>query len=203
MQNLLPKTFALILVAGGFAATGDLAWMTGLGLRLVNARTIPSEERPLAAAPEASAGLPPLPTAPSPPPMTAPAAAASARVAATPAVLPPTGGPDTLAVDTLSPGDRLIVWLAAPAAAVNRPWFAFDLIDPVRLEAIVQDSSGSPRRVRLQVLGGRGSTTTLAKGLSLRTTPIGIAHTAGQTQQPIAEAETIGPITAFAVTAAD
>jgi hypothetical protein len=111
------------------------------------------------------------------------------------------GGPDTLALDTLSPGDRLIVWLGAPAAAAaNRPWIAFDLIDPVRLEAIAQDASGSPRRIRLRVLGGRGSAATLAKGLSLRTTPIGIAHDAAQADT---DGETIGPVTAFTVTQAD
>lgn len=200
MHNLLPKMLALILVAGGFAATGDLAWMTGLGMRLVNARTIPSEERPAVTGSATASALPAMPTAPSPPAFAAPASVGPGP-RATAAPVPPVGGPDTLALDTLSPGDRLIVWLGNPAAATaNRPWVAFDLIDPVRLEALAQDASRSPRRIRLRVLGGRGSAATLTKGLSLRTTPIGIAH---DTAQADTDGETIGPITAFTVTQAD
>lgn len=196
MHNVVPKMLALILVAGGFAATGDLAWLTGLGLRLANARTVPSEEPPAATA---VAPAPPAPpTAPSPPAFVH--QQPSPQTAAFSAPLPPASGPDVLALDTLSPGDRLVVWLGSSPAAANRTWVAFDLIDPVRLEAIAQSSFGSPRRVRLRVVGGRGSAATLAKGLSLLATPIGIAH---DTPQGAQGGETIGPVAAFAVTQAD
>ena len=196
MHNLVPKMLALILVAGGFAATGDLAWITGLGLRLANARTVPSEEPPAATA--VAPALPAPPTAPSPPAFAHRSPSPPVTFFAAPT--PPVAGPDVLALDTLSPGDRLVVWLGSSLATSDRTWVAFDLIDPVRLEAIAQGSFGSPRRVRLRVVGGRGSAATLAKGLSLLATPIGIAHDAAQGDQG---GETIGPVAAFAVTQAD
>lgn len=198
MQNLLPKTLALLLMTGGFAATGDLAWVTGLGVRLVNARTIPTEDRPQQAAPEAP--LPPMPAA-HPLPSAAPALAPATNAAVFRDPLPPATCSPQIQLDSLSPGDRLIVWLAAPAVATaQQPWIAFDLIDPVRLEAIAHGGSTSPRRVRLRVLAGRGTGTVLAKGSSLLVTPIGIAHAPSAVA---ADGEVVGPIAAFTVAEAE
>ncbi|MFM8827286.1 MAG: hypothetical protein ACKOFT_09440, partial [Actinomycetota bacterium] len=148
MHDLLPKMLALVLVAGGFAATGDLAWVTGLGMRLVNARTVPSEEQPSATVPlpPGNASIVPADLAPASGtgrlPAAAPAASPAPPVAPSPPTLPnpgpgprrttvsaptrPVGGPDVLALDTLAPGDRLLVWLAAPTTSSSQPWIAFD-----------------------------------------------------------------------------
>ena len=40
MQNLLPKAAVLAIIAGGFALTGDLGWITDRGLRVLDAADV-------------------------------------------------------------------------------------------------------------------------------------------------------------------
>jgi hypothetical protein len=114
MQSFLAKCAAVGIVAGGFAATGDLGRLAQRGQRLLEARTVPHEPTAEAAteAPEAAAAVP--------------AAAASATFERPPPAQPfaPAGdqGPVT-AAQSPSPASPAAGLFAAPdtAAALGRP----------------------------------------------------------------------------------
>lgn len=196
MSNFLARCAAIGLVGGGFAATGDLGWLAARGMRLVNARTIPSEESPADAAAPVSAADPavPLPT-----PMMPPTAADPFRgpAAARPVVQPvadrspPTAGPDSLDLATLRPGERVTVWIGQPTNA-RQPWIAFDVVDPTAGEALLFTPGIPPRRVRIRAARG-SQPSVVAKGAGIVIVPLGPAHH-GQ-----AGGEPLGPVTALAI----
>jgi|688.fasta_scaffold227672_3 hypothetical protein len=195
MSNFLARCAAIGLVGGGFAATGDLGWLAARGMRLVNARTIPSEEKP--AAEEAAAAtanqpiIPPEPAVPppTPDPFRSPPAARPAIPAPDPS--PPSNGPERLDLATLQPGERVTFWIGRPAIA-RQPWVAIDIVDPAAGEALLCTPGMAARRVKIRAARG-GQSAVVTKGDSLVITPVGPAHH-GQ-----AGGETIGPITALAI----
>jgi hypothetical protein len=198
MSNFLARCAAIGLVGGGFAATGDLGWLAARGMRLVNARTIPSEETPAdvaavsAAAPAVSAvspATPPLPPSASDPFRSLPAARPAMQPAADPS--PPTDGPTRLDLATLRPGERVTIWIGRPTMA-RQPWIAFDVVDPAAGEALLFTPGMAARRVKIRA--ARGSQPSIvAKGDGIVVTPLGPAH------HDQAGGEPLGPITALAI----
>lgn len=195
MSNFLARCAAIGLVGGGFAATGDLGWLAARGMRLVNARTIPSEEKPADAEPAvseaAAAILPPAPTVapPAPDPFRSPPAARPAIP--TPEPSPPSNGPERLDLATLNPGERVTFWIGRPTIA-RQPWIAFDLVDPAAGEALLVTPGMAARRVTIRAARG-GQPSVVTKGNAILVTPVGPAHH-GQ-----AGGDTLGPITALAI----
>ena len=195
MSNFLARCAAIGLVGGGFAATGDLGWLAARGMRLVNARTIPSEEKPAAEEPAVAAAtqpiLPPEPAVPPPmpDPFRNPPAARPAIPAPDPS--PPSIGPERLDLATLQPGERVTFWIGRPAIA-RQPWIAVDIVDPAAGEALLATPGMAARRVKIRAARAGGSAV-VTKGDSLVITPVGPAHH-GQ-----AGGETLGPITALAI----
>ena len=196
MSNFLARCAAIGLVGGGFAATGDLGWLAARGMRLVNARTIPSEEKPAdaeVAVPEAAAAfLPPAPAVP--PPAPDPFRSPSAAPPAIPAALdpsPPSNSPERLDLATLHPGERVTFWIGRPTTA-RQPWIAFDIVDPAAGEALLVTPGMAARRVTIRAARG-GQPSVLKKGDAILVIPVGPAHH-GQ-----AGGETLGPITALAI----
>lgn len=198
MSNLLARCAAIAVVGGGFTATGDLGWLAARGMRLINARTVPSEQpaaepflppaQPAAPVPPAA---PPPPALPAPPvPQAAdpfrgpPAPLPVARAAEEPR--PPVGGPERLDLARLQPGERVTVWIGRSAAAGPQPSIVFDLIDPATGEALLVGRGMAPRRVSI----GPG---VVASGDTLLVTPSGPAR-----QAPNAT-ERLGPVTAIAI----
>ena len=195
MSNFLARCAAIGLVGGGFAATGDLGWLAARGMRLVNARTIPSEEKPADAEPAvseaAAAILPPAPTVapPAPDPFRSPPAARPAIP--TPEPSPPSNGPERLDLATLHPGERVTFWIGRPTIA-RQPWIAFDIVDPAAGEALLVTPGMAARRVTIRA-ARRGQPSVVTKGNAILVTPVGPAHH-GQ-----AGGDTLGPITALAI----
>jgi hypothetical protein len=131
MQNLLARCAAVAVIIGGFMFTGDLARLAERGTRLLNARTIPSDD------PQVPAAEPPAE-----PPVGGQALAeapADRHAAASPRLQPagqqesphdaplgrpadvpppPDGGVASVQLAALQPGDRLFVWLSRPASAL-------------------------------------------------------------------------------------
>lgn len=196
MSNFLARCAAIGLVGGGFAATGDLGWLAARGMRLVNARTIPSEERPADAEPAVSEAaaviLPPAPVAPppAPDPFRSPPAARPVMPAA-PDPAPPSNSPERLDLATLHPGERITFWIGRPTTA-RQPWIAFDIVDPVAGEALLVTPGMAARRVTIRAARG-GQPSVVTKGGAILVTPVGPAHH-GQ-----AGGEALGPITALAI----
>lgn len=183
MSNFLARCTVLVLLGGGFAATGDLAWLAGRCMQLVNARSIPEGRH------AAGPAVDPLPDAvvterlrgPSPPWSAAPAAGDP----------PPTAGPDRVDVATLRPGDRLTLWIGRPAVAGRR--VTLDIVDPAAGEALLLAPGTAARRVTIRPSRPAAPATLVAKGDSLVVTPVGTAH---QARGP---AEIIGPVGALTV----
>ena len=195
MSNFLARCAAIGLVGGGFAATGDLGWLAARGMRLVNARTIPSEEKPADAEPgvseAAAAILPPAPTVPPPAPDPFRSPPAARPAIPTPDPSPPSNGPARLDLATLHPGERVTFWIGRPTIA-RQPWIAFDIVDPAAGEALLVTPGMAARRVTIRAARG-GQPSVLTKGDAILVTPVGPAHH-GQ-----AGGETLGPITALAI----
>lgn len=202
MQNLLVRCSAVAVIIGGFMFTGDLARLAERGTRLLNARTIPSDD------PQVPAAEPPAE-----PPVGGQALAeapADRHAAASPrlqpagqqesphdaplgrpadAPPPPDGGVASVQLAALQPGDRLFVWLSRPASALadgngRTVMIAFDIVDPASGEALEQRHVaacggrrpatvlGSPRRV---VIAGSGVPGLFDDGLPSAITPGRIA----------------------------
>lgn len=196
MSNFLARCAAIGLVGGGFAATGDLGWLAARGMRLVNARTIPSEEAPTevataasAAAPAATPATPPLPPSATDPFHSPPAARPAGQPAGDPS--PPSNGPERVDLATLRPGERVTIWIGRPTIA-RQPWIAFDVVDPAAGEALLFTPGMAARRVKVRAARG-SSPSIVAKGEGIVVTPLGPAH------HDQAGGEPLGPITALAV----
>ena len=206
MSNLLARCATLGIVAAGFAATGDLGWLASRGLRLVNARTIPSEQ------PTADP-MPGVPAVPAPqgagqgagggfvlpggvqPPVAAHAsgpepARHASRAPAEPQ--PPATGPDRIDLAALRPGERVTVWTGRSGTEPRQRCLAFDIVVPATGEALLVIPGMPPRRVTVRAASG-GSATVLAKGASLVVTPLGPAR------QDRPTGDSMGPVTAIAV----
>lgn len=174
MPNLFAKVAAVGILGGGFAITGDLAWLASRGQRLLGATTVPSEmPRP---ASDSAPSTSPDPTL---------------RPPVAPAERPPVDGPDAVDLARLRAGQRVVIWLAdsdgaAAGAAVRR--VTLDVIDAATGDSIVA-AGGLPRRVRVR--GPRGST--LVRGERLGMETAGLAHATDT------RAEWLGPIAAFDV----
>jgi len=196
MSNFLARCAAIGLVGGGFAATGDLGWLAARGMRLVNARTIPSEETPTdvqtavsAAAPVVAPATPPLPSSATDPFRSPPAARPAGKPDGDPS--PPSNGPERIDLATLRPGARVTIWIGRPTIA-RQPWIAFDIVDPTAGEALLFTPGMAARRVKVRAARG-GQPSVVAKGDGIVVTPLGPAH------HDQAGGETIGPITALAI----
>lgn len=196
MSNFLARCAAIGLVGGGFAATGDLGWLAARGMRLVNARTIPSEETPADAAAVVSAATPDIPpaTPPLPPSATDPFRSPSAARPAGQSdgdPSPPSNGPAQIDLATLRPGERVTIWIGRPTIA-RQPWIAFDIVDPTAGEALLFTPGMAARRVKIRA--ARGSQPSIvSKGEGIVVTTLGPAH------HDQAGGETIGPVTALAI----
>jgi len=165
MQTFLAKCSALAVILGGFLFTGDVAWLTQRGMRLLNAKTIPSETvRPEIISSEQSNRQSPQPPVASPAPTQAfadhvqalPSApsSVSATAAHTPDTLqerpatgviplPADGGLECVDFSQLRIGDRVLIWIAHGTVAPNgrsapQAVVAFDVIDPISGEALEQ-----------------------------------------------------------------
>jgi len=155
MHNPLGKIALLALLGGGFAATGDLGRLAARGMKLLEAKTVPSEQPALDATPPAPAAAEP-PTAPAAAGSPAPAAAPAPPVhlvddeapipvpaAEAPAPFPPRlpapgAGPAEIDFATLAPGTRVLVWLPPEAGRPGRPrCLAFDAVAPRTGEALL------------------------------------------------------------------
>lgn len=194
MSNFLARCAAIGLVGGGFAATGDLGWLAAKGVRLVNARTIPSEEKAADAEVDAAAPTPTMPTPAVVPPATDPFRSPPAARPAIPVAhepTPPSNGPERLDLATLRPGERVTFWIRRPDTA-RQPWIAFDIVDPATGEALLCTPGMAARRVQIRAAGG-GQPVVVTKGDGILVTPVGPAHH-GQ-----AGVEPLGPVTAIAI----
>jgi len=196
MSNFLARCAAIGLVGGGFAATGDLGWLAARGMRLVNARTIPSEETPTdvptavsAAAPAVSPATPPLPPSAADPFRSPPPARPATQPDADPS--PPSNGPEQVDLATLRPGERVTIWIGRPTIA-RQPLIAFDVVDPTAGEALLFSPGMAARRVKVRPARG-GQPLVVTKGDGIVVTPLGPAH------HDQAGGETIGPVTALAI----
>lgn len=147
MQSFLAKCAAVSIVAGGFAATGDLGRLAARGQQLLEARTVPNE--PLAQAP-----VEPPPAAPAVPPPAGPAfekplpaqpfapagdpgpgAAAAAAVPAPGVTTGPAGGSGASPAGGLFAAADPVATLGRPVAVPAPPSSGPDGIDVRRLAA--------------------------------------------------------------------
>jgi hypothetical protein len=207
MQSFLAKCAALGIVAGGFAVTGDLGRLADRGRRLLEASTVPSETTTESAAGAADAPPRVMDSTPAaePLPVSQPAiqpAAASQPLAAdsgraTPretlsdapigrtfvVPAPPVAGPDSVDLERLAAGNRLLVWVRRPGSAnSNRTTdlIALDLIAPHAGEALEHRHAAlthgsetspvhaAPRRVVIT----RDASGRVTKGSVLRLSPM-------------------------------
>ncbi len=146
MQNFLGRCLAAALVAGGFTATGDLAWLMRHGAGVLSARDVP------APAADDDAPIPIVNGATCP----LEAGAVSRQ---------PPRGPEHVDVASLRRGDRLRIWLAAAVTAGAAP-LVLDVVDPASGAAIIHRGGGE--RVRLSGAIRRGG--------MLEFVPLGLAH---------------------------
>lgn len=141
MQNLFAKLTALVLIGGGFAATGDLGWIAERGMRVLDTAEVAMPTARDEATPPPGVGgefavsrSPAVPADPRPQPGAAAGSNASgAVVSAAPVQFkPPAGGPRQIAWSGLAAGDRIVVWLAAGETRC----LVLDLVDPTTGEAL-------------------------------------------------------------------
>lgn len=194
MSNFLARCAAITLVGGGFAATGDLGWLAARGMRLVNARTVPSEQAAAEPGPPQPVAGPWEPSRPTPsaqpsadPFRGPPAPLPAARTADEPG--PPIGSPERVDLATLRPGERITVWIATSAA--SPACITCDLVHPATGEALLMGRGLAPRRVTIR--GGASSRAIIARGETLVIAPASHARHAAPA------GETLGPVTAIAV----
>lgn len=195
MSNFLARCAAIAVVGGGFTATGDLGWLAARGMRLINARTVPSEqaaaEQPVASAPSPPPAAPLSPAVAAPP---APQAADPFRGPPAPLPVtrtadderPPIGGPERIDLAALRAGERVTIWIGRPAASGPQPCIAFDVVDPATGEALLVGRGMAPRRVAI-------GPQVIARGDTLLVTP------AGPARQAANAGEALGPVTAIAI----
>lgn len=183
MHNLLGTLVALVILAGGFALTGDLGRVAGRVGRIMQATDVPDVDAPIpvpAEGPHADAVPPPASGAP----------------------IPPRPGPDAVDVATLAAGTRIVVWLAAPGSSPHGQAgiVTCDVVDPVAREALVAEAAPAsapglpaiaPAPPRRALVGGSGAGSTIVRGGPLVIEPRGIAGTGGR--------ETLGHVVGIAV----
>jgi len=135
-----------------------------------------------------------------------------------PPTSPPATSPETIDLPTLSPGDRVIVWVGAAGARSGRGGgmtIALDVIDPATAEVLEQGHAGTGeqgtnhaplRRIRILgtvtegFFGGvmpTGPAGRITRGQSLRIVPV--EPSASQHGLGATGAEVIGPVRAMAV----
>ena len=188
MRNILSKLLAIGLLGGGFTATGDLGWLARRGMQLLTASSVPSE----AASPEAAAdGVEPQVHDPE-------TEVGGGRSLPVRPAAPPAGGPTTVDLATLVPGERIVVWVTTPGDHAPER-LALDLIDPATGAALLH-RDGSPSRRVLVVAAAPGilasrdaGAPSLAVRAPLVVRPLGLAHGAA------GQAESCGRIAALAV----
>lgn len=241
MQNFLARCAVLALLAGGFAFTGDVTRLLTRGRGILHATTIPHAAPPSApetrpepvTAPQAEAGsaaptdlLPAMPPAPpAPPPGPAEGAPADQEPVSPPAAerpvdapvgapVPttiPAGGPETVTIAALAPGDRVVVWIGRASGRARAAAIAFDIVDPATGDAIevrhapaTDDAATLAPHRRVTLVGsvgggwlGRASVTAgrIGRGQSLRIEP----RSPGAADDRGAPQETIGPVVAIDV----
>lgn len=234
LRTFLAKVCVLAMIAGGFAVTGDVGRLLARGRGVIDATTVPRhaddppEDRPdgeflppepPAPAPRTPAGSP-QPASPSPEyrVVDAPTATGSTVLPhdapvglVAPAQPPPSQGLSRIEVGTLSPGDRIVIWVGKGArGARTTETIAFDVVDPAAAEVIeirhlpgdVSVGSHAPHR-RMRIVGsvvpglfGRTMTPAcIERRHSLQVVPLG-GHAGGATA---GATETIGPIQAIAL----
>lgn len=219
MSTILARCTALGIVAGGFALTGDLGRLADRGMRVLSASDVPAtrsvETQPsVEPAPAVHTAAKPAPVPvgmPTPATAAAPTPPCGSADDAAPVVQaadlrPQAGGPDTIDVSQLQPGNRLVVWLAVvrrPGAPAYR-CLVFDIVDPAAAEALVYEAVSftkdgqpkaaalPPRRVRIGTPSPSGSS--IGRLGTMRIQPLGIAHATAHD-----EGDTIGPIVALDV----
>lgn len=226
MRALLAKCAAVALIAAGFAVTGDAGRLIARGRGVIEATTIPEPRD--SAAPLPANG--PTDNGRSPPPTAAPGvrepAPETPERSGSPAGLPadaPVGsaappprpdgsGRETVSVASLSPGDRILVWIGGGSTRGPIAPLAYDIVDPAAGDAIelrhaVGDdrlSAHAPRRrVRLEGSARPGTFARAASatdagridvGRLLRISAVDSrAGSAGSAQ------ETIGPVVAIEI----
>lgn len=184
MQNFLGTCFALVILGGGFALTGDLAQLANRGMKVIQATDVPDDDAPVAvdSCPVATGG----------PRVTAPAETA-----------PPSGSViDAVDVTALAPGSRVVVWIRHPGRTTSGDLrhLTCDIVDPAGREVLVSEiepppASGAPAFApappRRALIAGSGPAGTIVRGGMLEFRPQGIAG-AGM-------CETIGPVFALDV----
>lgn len=184
MQNALGTCCALVILAGGFALTGDLARLADRSLKVIQATDVPDDDGPVPVIDDS-------------------AMAGGPRVATAAAPSPPSGDLlDAVDVTTLAPGSRVVVWIRHPGR--SRPGdlrhLTCDIVDPAGREALVSEvepapapgtpanAPAPPRRVRV---AGSGPAGAITRGGALELRAHGIAGDGGS--------ETIGPVFALDV----
>lgn len=195
MNDLLARVAVIAVIAGGFAATGDLGWLVGRTTKLLDARTIPGATAgdPPSATPVATAEASPMPAAAPEKPVRPPAPpvpVTSPQALGTPAPLPPSGGgPDRVDFAALAPGDRVRVWAGLSSRGGRPRCLVLDVVDPASGEALAHGDGIAPRRVMLSAGAG---------GTIVRGRPLALA-VAGIARDPAATASPWGTIDAVAV----
>ena len=248
MRTLLAKCCVLALIAGGFAFTGDAGRVFARGRRVLESTTLPRDavEAPLdhphelapsptkmPSAPRVDVAPPVAPESAGPPVTTAAEPAPPSASTESPPTLPPADAPigtpimltsppatspETIDLPTLSPGDRVIVWVGRGGARTGRGGgrtIALDIIDPATAEVLEQGHVGTGeqgqnhaplRRIRILgtvtegFFGGltpTGPAGRITRGQSLRIVPV--EPSASQQGFGATGAEVIGPVLAMVV----
>lgn len=248
MRTLLAKCCVLALIAGGFAFTGDAGRVFARGRRVLESTTLPRDavEAPLdhphelapsptkmPSAPRVDVAPPVAPESAGPPVTTAAEPAPPSASTESPPTLPPADAPigtpimltsppatspETIDLPTLSPGDRVIVWVGRGGARTGRGGgrtIALDIIDPATAEVLEQGHVGTGeqgqyhaplRRIRILgtvtegFFGGltpMGPAGRITRGQSLRIVPV--EPSASQQGFGATGAEVIGPVLAMVV----
>lgn len=202
MQSLIARCFALALIAGGFALTGDIPRLIERGRRVIEGRSTrtkapataddeqptPFAEPPESAAaavtpgpaPAAAAEAQPVAAAPSPPARSRDPSAGDpvGRRVALPS--PPADGPSSVEPRALAVGDRVLVWLK-PEVRANRggDLIALDIIEPGSAEALFHRHAalayadkGGVQAAPRRVVIGTGSAARISRGERLRIAPV-------------------------------
>lgn len=192
MNDMLARVAVIAVIAGGFAATGDLGWLVGRTTKLLDARTIPgaTAANPPSATPAATAEASPMPPMTPEKPVRPPVPVAAPQALGTPAPLPPSGGgPDRVDFASLAPGDRVRVWAGLSSRGGRPRFLVLDVVDPASGEALAHGDGIAPRRVML--FAGAG-------GSIVRGRPLALA-VAGIARDPATSASPWGTIDAVAV----
>lgn len=139
MQSFLAKCAAVGIVAGGFAATGDLGRLAERGQQLLEARTVPNEPaaEPTAEPDLAAAGAPPVPASPAfeKPQPAQPFSPSSAPASATAGAAAPSAASPANPAAGLFPVPDAPTTLGRPVAVPAPPSTGPDSIDVRRLAA--------------------------------------------------------------------